>query len=181
MGESRDGENRECCGAGDCDCESLSKKNTGPKTFIFSAIIVLAAAIAVYSLFFKSAGAGKAGCLPGAAARPQETLSTIPALNDRIGELDFVFVVLDDSKTDKISQIIESSLSNINSAEAGVIVMGPDDELFATVADQYAITGFPAVLSLGRYGNKLLIRGNITMESLIQAHKLAATAPAPCC
>lgn len=180
------GENQNCCGPGECCSDADQKNNKGFKTVIFTAVIVLAIGVTAYSLFFKSADAGKVGCVPGAVPEPLENLSAIPELNDMLGDLDFAFVIISDSDIEipgEISGTVESAMSEIKlkNEKAGVVFLKPGNPGYDTIADEYTITGFPAVLALGRYGHRLLIRSGITVETLLLAHNISATPPVPCC
>ena len=179
-------ENRDCCGSGDCCSDTDSNKTSGFKTIAFTAVIVLAIGVTAYSLFFKSADAGKAGCDPATVIAPLESLSVIPELNNMLGDLDFAMVVISDSETviaGEITEAVESALTEakLTTEKAGVIFLKSRDTGYDMVVDEYTITAFPAVLALGRYGDRLLIRSGISIETLMLAHKLTASAPAPCC
>lgn len=176
--------NQECCSSGDCACNTNKQSGGGLKTFAFYIIILAAIGIAGYSLFFKSADAGKADCVPGAVPAPLETLSSIPELNTKLGDLDFVFILMtekDFTENSDIPAIVDSALAEIGADKSKVIRLTVDDPIFGKVADEYVITGFPAVLSLGRYGDRLLIGSGVTLETLKLAYKISATAPLPCC
>lgn len=180
------GENQDCCGQGDCCSDTNPKKNRGFKTVVFAAVIVLAIGVTAYSLFFKSADAGKAGCDPTTMIAPLENLSTIPELNEMLVDLDFAFVIISDSDIEVpggISETVESAMSEIKlkTEKSRIVFLKPGDPGYDSITDEYTITGFPAVLALGRYGDRLLIRSGITVETLILAHKISAIPPVPCC
>ncbi|MEE9553828.1 MAG: hypothetical protein V3W18_05970 [candidate division Zixibacteria bacterium] len=179
-------ENQNCCGPGECCSDTDPNKNKGFKSIAFTAIIVLAVGVTTYSLFFKSADAGKAACDPVAIIAPLENLTAIPELDNLLGDLDFALIVISGSDIEtpgEIPNILDSALSEIKlkTEKAGVINLLPGDSGYDKVIEEYTITGFPAVLALGRYGHRLLIRSGITIETLILAHKISASAPAPCC
>jgi len=185
-GENSQNNNQECCASGDCSCKSEKNKNRGIKTTVFLAVIVAAIGVTAYSLFFKNADAGKAGCLPGASPGRLEKLTVIPELNDRLRDLDFALVVIADSAYPipaEITGALDSALSEIKSKteKADILYLVSGNPGYAEAIEQYTITGFPAILALGRYGDRLLIRSGITVEAITRAHKAISIVPAPCC
>ncbi len=180
--ENNDLNQSSCCSGGEC-----SPKDGGGgffKTSIFAIIIILALGVTAYSLFFKK-NAATADCAPGAVPKPVEYLSEVPGLREELSENDFAILVFSDGYNETSSEIkgtLDNCMKIIQSKSPGteMLVLTPEAPYYQEAVDHYVITGFPAVLTLGRYGNRLLIRSGITDLKLLAAYN-DISAPPACC
>ncbi len=175
--------NEPCCSeGGDCPPE-----NTGSpiiKTIIFAIVIILAMGVTSYSLFFKKDASAPA-CVPGETPKALEELSTVPGLKEQLTDLDFAILVFTDTFDEiptELSATIEGASSVFQAKTPGMetFILSPEDQYYDEAVDHYVITGFPAVLALGRYGNKLLVRSGITDSKLVAAYNETSN-PLACC
>lgn len=175
---------KSCCENG--DCSPPKNENKIMKTIVFAFIILLALVVTSYSLFFKDREAAAPDCEPGATAKPLEEITKIPALQNRLAGADVALVVFTDTgedlpvvvgdKIDKSLSIIAAEMSN-----SKTVILTPEDPCYEEAVDHYVITGFPSVMVLGRYGEKLLVGSGITEERIMEAYESVSNPPAPCC
>jgi hypothetical protein len=175
---------KSCCEGGDCSPRDYGNKTI--KTIAFAFIILLALGVTSYSLFFRDKEASLADCDPGAVAKPLEEITKIPALQERLSGADLallVFTETDEILPVEISEMIDKSFSLIRdeTSNSKIIILSPDDPDYEEAVDYYIITGFPSVMVLGRYAEKLLVGKGISEERILKAHDIVSNPPAPCC
>lgn len=173
-----------CCEGGDCPPRDDGKKAI--KTVAFAVIILLALAVTSYSLFFKDRKAAVPDCDPGAVVKPLEEITAIPALQELLAGADLallVFTETDDVPPAELCETMDKSFSLIRdkTPKSEMMILSPDNPAYEEAVDYYIITGFPSVMVLGRYGDKLLVGSGITEERIMNAYELVSNSPAPCC
>lgn len=175
----------DCCEDSDCSCTSTSdgsNSGSGWKIVVFSVVILLAGAVAAYSLIWRS-GDNSSGCVPGSAACAVSCagLSAIPGLEQELAGYDFALVVLP-SPEEGLPPDIASTVSAANIAinakgvKARRLTLHPDDSVFATVADQFKIAEFPAVLALGKTSAVVLTQSGIHEDTILNVYNQSAEA-----
>ena len=180
----------DCCEGGDCSCTSTSdsgNSGSGRKIAVFSAVILLAGAVAAYSLIWRS-GDNPSGCVPGSAACAASCagLSAIPGLEQELAGYDFALVILP-SPENGLTRDIASTVSAANIAinakgtKARRLTIHPYDSMFATVADQFKVAEFPAVLALGKTSSVVLTQGGIHEDTILNVYSQNATSPSATC
>jgi len=175
---------KSCCENGDCSPRDDGKKAI--KTAAFAFIILMALAVTSYSLFFKDREAAAPDCEPGATAKPLEEIATIPALQERLSGADLallIFTETDEELPVELSETLDKSFSLIRdeTPKSEMLILSPDDSDYEMLVDYYIITGFPSIMVLGRYGEKLLVGSGITEERIMEAYESVSNPPAPCC
>jgi len=173
-----------CCEGG--DCSPPKDENRIMKTIVFAFIILLALAVTSYSLFFRDREAAEPDCEPGTTAKPLEEIATIPALQERLSGVDLallIFTETDEELPVELSETLDKSFSLIRdeTPNSEILILSSDDSDYKMLVDYYIITGFPSIMVLGRYGEKLLVRSGITEERILQAYESVSNPPEPCC
>lgn len=175
-----------CCGDSDC-CKPTAadggKRGNRWGTLIFTAVLLMAGAVAAYSLFLRKSDAVGSGCCPGGSsgAAACVTTPTINGFDQRLTWTDFSFVIFlrpGDELPQGVSDVLAAASNEIGAKEIRpqTRTLLPDDPAFATAVDQYQITIFPAVLVLGTAGSAVLTMEDVSKDSIMNLYTLDATA-----
>jgi len=182
-----------CCGGSDC-CKPTATdggdKGNRWGTLIFTIVLLLAGAVAAYSLFLRKNDAVSSGCCPGGLSGAAACVAapTITGFDQRLTWTDFSFVVFL-RPGDKLPQGVSDALAAA-SDEIGAKgtrpqtrTLLPEDPAFARAVDQYQITTFPTVLVLGTTSSVVLTLGDVSKDSIMNLYALSSAAvpagPAP--
>lgn len=175
-----------CCGDSDC-CKPTSTDGSRQKshwrTVIFTFVLLLASAVAAYSLFLREQSTADAGCCPSgttttAACCPTPAISA-PAQN--LTWTDFSFVVIlraDDELPRNVTDILAAASDEIGARaiRPQTVTLRPDDPAFEATVMQYQITKFPAILVLGKSSAVTLTTDDISRDSLMSLYATNAIA-----
>lgn len=173
-----------CCDGGQC-CSS-TPTDTGPgsarwKTLIFTAVLLLAGAVAAYSLFWRTPATPASCCPPGsAAASACGEAQSSPEFDHTTAPAGLSLLVLlhesDALSSDKMATISEvRAVVESHGEQLQVETVRSSDSAFAHLADQYRISAFPAIVVTGHNG--VLILGNDQMRADTILSVFERTAP----
>ncbi|MCP4583958.1 MAG: hypothetical protein GY839_20295 [candidate division Zixibacteria bacterium] len=170
-----------CCGGADCGCNtpsSGSANGKGWRTFIFTAVILLAVGVTGYSLISKKDSASS-GCAPGTAcgidgicAIPCDTTVLVTVIDKKLAEADFIMAVFLDTDMEILPDIaknLESVTSKIQAMgkRALTLIIHPGDPGYQEAASKYYINSLPTLLTLGENGATVLTWDNISTGNLM--------------
>jgi len=181
-----------CCDDSDC-CSALAPGSdaggTGWKTAIFTVVILLAVAVAAYSLFWRGDEGGNAsGCVPGSAACAAACggLPAIAGLEQELAGNDFALLVFP-GPGDQLPRAVETTVSianiaiNARGARARRLTLHPDDPVYANAAEQFKVATFPAVLALGKTNSVVLTGSSIHEDTILRIYdQNSIVLPADC-
>ena len=175
-----------CCGGSDC-CKPTAT-NGGDQgsrwgTLIFTVVLLLAGAVAAYSLFLRKDDAVSSGCCPSGSAGTAACAPspTITGFDQRLTWTEFSFVIFlrpGDELPQGVSDVLAAASDEIGAKETRpqTRTLHPEDPAFAKAVDQYQITTFPAVLVLGTASSAVLTVGDVSKDSIMNLYALNAAA-----
>jgi hypothetical protein len=170
--------NEPCCDGGDC-CSTPSSGGR-LKTFLFTAIIVLAVGVGAYSLFLREpeqvAGCGPgSSCGPVSSCVPTSPITSIRAsvsLDDQLKGLDCaVLIFLRDG--DKLSReqddAVSSAIAVLKEKEINVEVatVPQSDPQFEAGLERFGISRMPSVVVLSNSGSGVRDFDNISYDAIM--------------
>lgn len=173
-----------CCGDSDC-CKPNStnggRRKSHWRTIIFTLVLLLASAVAAYSLFLREESTADAGCCPSGtttAACCPTPATAAPA--QKLTWTDFSFVVLlraEDDLPQHVSDVIATTSDEIGAKaiRPQTVTLRPDDPAFEATVSQYQITKFPSVLVLGTNIAVTLTTDDISRDSIMSLYATNAT------
>ena len=181
----------ECCPSSSCDApQEPPGRRPRWKTPVFVVVMVLAVAMAAYSVLTPDTGAAVPTIenVPGGAltALVDRELTSLYNLDGIFPEHDFAFVILpgkDEASTTQVARLIANATSLIEAEDVhvGVFTLSPDSPDFANVVDRLGILGLPAVLAWNYDGTIYPVAGEITETGLLQAYLGCCGSSSSCC
>ena len=179
-----------CCGGSPCcppNSGDTARKSTRTRTLTFVAVVLLAGAVASYSLFWRSDESASSACCPpgSAAAAACAASATVPGFDHDAAPAGLsVLTFL--RATDTLSQ---QDFATIAEVRAALEVKGSrleyetvrsDDSSFAKLADGYGLTSFPAFVVFGQRDSLILSRDYFRTDTILSVFVPAPSSVAPC-
>ncbi len=148
-----------------------AKDRRGFKTVVFTVVMLLAAAVAAYTLIYKENDASSCGIsIPDYGG-----INGTPVLADELGIFEFAFITLVQAEFDFPEEMNDAVVEVAATAKASgvrtsIVRLKSDDERFAPIVEQYMIERFPAVIVMGLYSYAVFYNDEISEESLMEAY-----------
>lgn len=147
-------------------------KSRAAQTIVFVVVMLLAVAVAAYSLYYKESTETSCGTLPVSF----EGISGTPALADELLGYEFAIVILKTDETAFTSEMNDAVVEASATAKAGgirtnILRLNSEHAAFDALVIQYEIEDFPAVLVLGEDSTVVILSNDITEESMMSAYK----------
>jgi len=179
-------ENSNCCSSTSGDCGNRSSRW---KSVIFTAVIIMASAVAAYSLFWRDQGSAPSACCPtgsSVSAIAVAEYNSIAGLDATLAGSESALVVLLHIG-DVLSERDSAAISDVRAAMAlkgsqvPVWTFKFGDPAFLEAINRFNVTKFPAVLVRGKYGTVVLYRDNIQKDTILSIfeQKSATLVPNP--
>lgn len=176
---------RHCCSDSSCCTPRPSGPSRAFKTGAVSIVLLLAAGVSAYSLFWRDSDPGGAGCGAGVGCGSGCAIGTsIALLDQRLIGADFGLVVLSDTAG---ASIIAATIGEVaarvmtTARQLKVINLTQQDPLFPAVMSKYSVAAYPAVIALGGASSMVFTGEQITSEALWQIFQKFGSAEAMCC
>lgn len=177
-----------CCDDGQCCSPTPGEGHTPTrwKTLIFSGVILLACAVAAYSLFWRSDKTPASACCPpgSAAAAACGEAVTNPGFDHAAAPVGLSLVVLTNTgealSNEKLAIIgeVRASLESHDS-QLQFETLESADTAFQKLVNQYGITAFPAVIVKGQDKILVLREDRISADTILSVFKPKPASAAP--
>lgn len=182
MNDHKSDDQSPCCGGSDC-CQtgesSQGKRKTRLKTFVFTAVLLLAGVVTIYSLFGRYPSAASALCCPpgsGACAAACVVVAPLPGLVDQSVEADItlaVFLPAGCEFPQYAAEAIHEVITDLEARRTRVQMqyVTPADSEYAKMADRYMITSCPTILVSTLSGTVVLSQKGISKDSILSIYE----------
>ncbi len=173
-----------CCEGGQCCSPTPGGDTRKPdrwKSLMFSGVILLACAVAAYSLFWRSPDAATSACCPpgSAAAVACGSSAVIPVFDHSMAPAGLSLYLLL-SATDSLSQQQFAVISEVRGAVESkgsrleLETLRPSDGFFPAMVSGHGITSFPAFLVFGQRDSLTLSLTSFRSDTILSVFVLPA-------